>query len=216
MFIVFNDLDAFSSFFSAMHLVHLFCVSNEAGNEPYLCFDLGLSVVVWKVSDQFFFYGRWEGLGSVFSAVSFSLIWLGAHAFRSKNHGSIPRVVFGIHWFRMLNYNFYLTIMAPQELQVLFILRYRVADTAYYLRRLEQNMRSRPTCWPTYIKQNHYDLRVRVYHMIHRYENILDGYALRFTSELSNHRLRYNGQYPEWEFCTCFERGGDVSLVLKQ
>ena len=59
-------------------------------------------------------------------------------------------------WIRfMLNYNFYLRIMSSADLITLFQLRYRVFGIAYYLKRLEGNMRSRPTCWPAFAKVNH-------------------------------------------------------------
>ena len=73
-------------------------------------------------------------------------------------------------------------------------------------------MFSRPTCYPAYVKDNHFILRVRAWRMIHRYHNILDSYDVVFTSGLQHRRLWFEGQYPEREFCTCFERGGDFCL----
>ena len=102
--------------------------------------------------------------------------------------------------------------MAPADFQTLAYLWYRVSDLSYYLKRLEGNMRSRPTWWPTYVEENHFLLRVQVWRAIRRFDRILDPYAVRFTSGLKNHRLWLGGQYPLWDFCTCFERGDVVCL----
>ena len=54
-------------------------------------------------------------------------------------------------WFTdspMRNYNFYLRITSPSDLQTLVYLRYRVSDSDYYLKRPEQDMRCCPTASP--------------------------------------------------------------------
>ena len=110
----------------------------------------------------------------------------------------------------MYNYNVYLRIMAAQDLRILFQLRYRVLGNDYYLKRLEENMRSCPTRCPTFVKENHYVLRVDAWRMLYRFYNVLGRYALAFTFELFNHRLW--GPYPEWDFCTCIAKGDSQCL----
>ena len=80
-----------------------------------------------------------------------------------------------------------------------------MSDTSYYLKRLEQYMRSCPTCWPTFGKEQHFMSRVEIWHMIHRYNSILESYAVGFTSELLNRRFRVG--YPEWDFVTAWKNG---------
>ena len=110
----------------------------------------------------------------------------------------------------MYNYNVYLRIMSAQDLSTLFQLRYKVMGTDLYLKRLEEYMRSCPTCWPTFVKESHYDLRVDVWRMLYRYYNVLGSYTLAFTFELFNRRLW--GPYPEWDFCTCIAKGDSQCL----
>ena len=103
--------------------------------------------------------------------------------------------------------------MLPAGLSALVYLWYRAVDISYYLKRLEQDMRSFPTCFPTFVMGNRYLLRLQVWHMIHRFNAILDAYGVAFTSGLISHRLWCNGQYPEREtYCACFEKGGDFCL----
>ena len=128
--------------------------------------------------------------------------------FRCKNTRFLihPRFTF------MKNYNLYLRIFTPEDLRLLVYLWYQVHDRSYYLRRLEQYERCCPMVFATFIRDNHYLIRLDVWYALARFKAILDSYDVGFTFELQNHELWNHGVYPSRDYCTCLRKGDERCL----